>query len=137
LAEGVSAERADDRADDAGEEPAEHGVMRRPERRTAECAAQQPCAELHRYRAARSRWQLITDELAEREERQDPGRPGVAEKRQPASVQGEPTRPGSPADRGWCGHRTETSDDANQQRERVHVRRIPCQRLTGCAARSR
>ena len=123
-AEGVSAEGADDRAYDAGEEPTENGAVRRPNRGTADRAAQQPGAELHRHGATRRRRQLIADELAESEEHEDPRRPGVAEKGEPAAFQAEPPRPSGPADRRRRGERTETSDDADQKRDRVHVRRI-------------
>ena len=63
-----------------------------PDRRTADRAAQQPGAELHRHGATRRRRQLIADELAEGEEHEDPRRPGVARERR-ASCLSKASRP--------------------------------------------
>ena len=48
----------------------------------------------------------------------------MAEEGEPAAFQGQPSRPGGQADRRRRGEGTETSDDADQKRVRVHVRRI-------------
>ena len=71
------------------------------------------------HRAARRRGPLVVDELAEREERQDPGRPRVAEEGQPAAAEVEPAQPCRPAHRRRRRHGAHSRHDADQDREQI------------------
>ena len=52
--------------------------------------------------------------LLPRQQREDPRRPGIAEKGEPASVQAQPAEMRSPADRGWRRHGPKASDDTDE-----------------------
>ena len=112
-----AAERAEHRADGAGD-PAEHELAaRRGQSRAAERAGDDAGAELHRNLAARRRGQLVADQLAERQHAEHPGRGDVAHEGQRRAGELQPAEVRRPCDRGRRGHGAQAGDDADQQRQ--------------------
>jgi hypothetical protein len=88
-----------------------------------ERAAGETSPKLQRDCTAGSRWQLVGDQFPQRQEGEDPRRPGVTEEGKPCGLQRKPAQVRRPADRRRSCHSTHSGDhaDANARREQIEV----------------
>ena len=110
---------ADHGANNARNPSEQQRSARRPERRPRQSPHRDARAELDGHRAAGRRRQLIRDEFAGCQERQDPRCPGVTQEGEPRVVEAKPPEMRSPADRRGRRHGAQPGEDSNQQREQI------------------
>ncbi len=96
----------------------------RPEPGRRDGAQDDARAELDRHRPALRRRRLISDELDECQERQDPRSPGVTEEGEPAVVEAKPAEIRRPADRRRRRESTQAGYNPDEQRKQVESHRI-------------
>ena len=115
----VDMRRVKARADDARDQPTNPTPARGPDCRPGEGPHHDSRAELNRHRAARRGGELVCDQLDERQRRQYPARPDVAEKGEPCSAQVEAAEVGRPSDRRRGDQGAQPRGHTDEKREQV------------------
>ena len=85
-------------------------IPRDAQRRTGQAAGEQSKDERRWFRPAWRHWQLVRDELADREDCQGISRDGRGQKRKARVVQANPFQPRAPTHGRRRGYRTQAGD---------------------------